>query len=391
MIKAVLLDMDNTILANPDQVFAREFKQLAESFFMDLWGISDISTLIHQGMRAMYDQPHYDRTNMEILIDTLQQNTQLPIEAVEDGLNVFYEQAYPALKPCVSPIPGAAELISYLRDHDYAVVIATNPLYPEWGVIQRLQWAGLPDSDYAFITHADNMHFIKPDPSYYAEIIARIGIEPDEAVIIGDGIENDICAAKVIGIHTYYIGEDIHHPDIEHKGTIQDFHKAIQRFEQRHPYVLQPQMIEPQYIGNLGALFGLISTIKPNFWNQHPDPKEWSPIQIVCHLLESEKQIQRPRLERILTENNPFITAPKAPPGPDQYLCGRDGKTYAYEFMTERLKTIDMIQHITQEDWQRPARHSIFGNTTFLEMAHFTAQHDRLHIEQLCQTLGRCE
>jgi hypothetical protein len=26
-----------------------------------------------------------------------------------------------------------------------------------------------------------------------------------------------------------------------------------------------------------------------------------------------------------------------------------------------------------------------------LEMAHFTAQHDRLHLNQICQTLGKCE
>lgn len=394
MIKAVLLDMDNTILANPDHVFARKFKQLVESFFAELWGLANISEAMVDGMRVMCDTPHYDRTNGEILVDALQRSTQLDRADVLEGINTFYQQAYPQLRTCVSPIAGAVELITFLRDNSYAVVITTNPIYSESGVRQRLQWAGLPDEGYAFITHADNMHFAKSDPAYYAEIIARIGIEPDEAVIIGDGLDNDIRAAQVIGMHTYYVGESIHHPDIDHSGTLQDFYHAVQdmtAFEQRHPFALQPRMIEPQYVGNIGALFGLIHTIKPNYWTQHPDPQEWSPLQIVCHLLDSERQVQRPRLERILYEGNPFITSPKAPPGPDQFVCGEDGEQYAREFMAERRKTIDLLRSLSPEDWQRPARHSIFGRTSLLEMAHFTAQHDRLHIEQLCQTLGRCE
>jgi hypothetical protein len=138
-------------------------------------------------------------------------------------------------------------------------------------------------------------------------------------------------------------------------------------------------------------LFGTLADAKPHFWQQHPDPNEWSPIQIVCHLLESERKVQRPRLERILAENNPFLVAPPPPAEPHEALpCENDGLLVAEQMATEREKTLDWLRQIQQEDWNRPARHSIFGPTTLLEMAHFTAQHDRLHINQLCQTLGRC-
>jgi hypothetical protein len=138
-------------------------------------------------------------------------------------------------------------------------------------------------------------------------------------------------------------------------------------------------------------LFGLIDPIKPHFWTQHPDPEEWSPLEIVCHLLEREPSVQRARLERILQEHNPFLTDPGLPLGPYQMPpCADDGEDAAARFLAERKITIALLEGISAEDWQRPARHSIFGPTSLLEMALFTAQHDRLHLQQLCQTIGRC-
>ena len=59
-------------------------------------------------------------------------------------------------------------------------------------------------------------------------------------------------------------------------------------------------------------------------------------------------------------------------------------------FRQARERTIALLAGLRPDQWNRPARHSIFGLTNLLEMAHFTAQHDRLHITQLCQTLGKC-
>jgi hypothetical protein len=157
------------------------------------------------------------------------------------------------------------------------------------------------------------------------------------------------------------------------------------------PPPLQPAMIEPEMRGNIGALFGVIAPVQPHFWQQHPDPQEWSPIQIVCHLVESEIKVQRPRLERILAENNPFLPITKPPlSARDAIPCADEGYPVAELFMAERMTTLNWIKQLTPDDWMRPARHSTFGPTTLLEMAQFTAQHDRLHISQLCQTLGQC-
>jgi hypothetical protein len=265
----------------------------------------------------------------------------------------------------------------------FQIVIATNPIYPETSVKQRMDWAGLSLEDglYTLVTSADSMHFAKPDAAYYAEILGRIGLEPDEAIMVGDNLRNDIVPAQSLGLHTYNIREK----------PLSELINYLNRLRKDMPLsVLRPDMIEPQLRGNMGALYGMLDGLNPNFWHQRPDPKEWSIIQILCHLLTSEDTNERPRLARILQEENPFITQPK-PPGPDIEVYDENVHSVAKKILEARQKTLDFIKALAADDWKRPARHSIFGLTTMLEMAHFTAQHDRLHLKQLCQTIGRCE
>ena len=150
-----------------------------------------------------------------------------------------------------------------------------------------------------------------------------------------------------------------------------------------------PACLAPQFQGNLAALSGLLDEVKQHQWMQRPDPNEWSILQILCHLWQAETEVHQQRLRTILAEDNPFIPV-LPPPGPDIPECHDDGLEVFERFRRERLATREMLTGLDDADWARPARHSIFGLTNLLEMAYFTAQHDRLHISQLCQTLGKC-
>ncbi|HML24865.1 MAG TPA: DinB family protein, partial [Aggregatilinea sp.] len=81
---------------------------------------------------------------------------------------------------------------------------------------------------------------------------------------------------------------------------------------------------------------------------------------------------------------------PNPPPGPATRTCPPNGWPVALAFAAERQITLDFLAALPADAWDRPARHSIFGPTTLLEMANFTAQHDRLHLTQLCQTVQKC-
>ncbi|MBZ0298844.1 MAG: HAD-IA family hydrolase [Anaerolineae bacterium] len=400
MIKAVLLDLDDTLLRCSDRVFVPEYLRLIDQHFLTKWDFPHLSQTLRQFIHAAAGPRDSRQTNNALAEAIIAEATRRSPQEIGDAFASFYAQVYPQLAGCVEAVPHAAELFTTLRQQQYAVVIATNPLYPAEAIRQRLAWAGLADdlAAYALVTHSGNMHFTKPDPAYYAEIIARVGVEPDEALMVGDSLTNDMRPAAVLGLSTYGVNEnhlEEQPEDVDQAGGLTQFYELVQhegwadKFVPRPP---KPEAIEPQLRGNLGALFGLLDGVQPNHWHQRPDPNEWSILEIVCHLLESEDRVQRPRLERILLEDNPFLSAPKPPPGPGAVQpCDDDGDHAAKRFAERRQQTIDWLQQLTPGDWHRPARHSIFGLTSLLEMAHFTAQHDRLHLNQLCQTQGRCE
>jgi HAD superfamily hydrolase (TIGR01662 family) len=383
MIKAVLLDMDNTLLANPDVAFAQAFLAYFDDHLQQTLSIDNAGQLFRQVIQQLSTERAGNESNTAFTIRLLSDATDYSADEITNALHSFYSDVYPQLRDCIQPVEKATDLIQQLQSEGYAVVIATNPLYPQTAIEQRMRWAGLPvdNAGYALITSADNMHFAKPNPAYYAEVLARVGIEPDEALMIGDSYRSDIQPARTVGIHTWHLKN----------GSLADVADNLPDLLTNPPHrELAPFMIAPQLRGNIGALYGLLDGAKPGFWHQRPDPKEWSIIQILCHLLTSEKTHHRPRLKRIRDDENPFITAPKAP-GPHIDPCADEGYSVAQAFQQARHETLRLLTTFTDVDWQRPARHSIFGLTNLLEMAYFTAQHDRLHLNQLCQTIGRCE
>ena len=385
MIKGVLLDLDNTLLHNPDRLWIHTFRQGWDGHFADCFGISRASDALRSAIGSLNTKPESYLTNAEQILDELVCEMPLSREEISDALRSFYAGPYHCFQGNTAPMARSAELVEDLLNQGLLVAIATNPLFPEGATRARIVWAGLGDfiDAFAFVTHSENMHFAKPDPAYFAEVVARVGLEPDECLVIGDSLTNDIAPARALGMQTW---------QLQAEGGLKPIIERLQRPNWQNelmPGELAAEMLKPQFVGNLSALSGLLAEVKPHQWLQRPDPQEWSILQILCHLWRAESDVHQQRLRTILAEDNPFIPS-VPPPGPDIPACHDDGMEVFECFRGQRMATMAMLAGLTEEDWARPARHSIFGLTNLLEMAHFTAQHDRLHITQLCQTLGRC-
>lgn len=404
MIKAVLLDLDETLLHNPPDTFAKAYIMALVSYMQRHHPSLD-STLLLNSIRhathATITSQNALQFNADVFYDTLCAAIGIQRTEMEPPVANFLRDTYPLLQSKTQPNRVAPALVDWLLAKNYAVAIATNPLFPHSAVVQRLKWAGIDAERIWFISTLDNVHFTKPNPAYYEEIMTRLGFEPDETVMIGDDWDNDIVPAARAGFSTYWIRPastpkptNTGNIMVQGVGSLADLWHAIQHegwIETLTPQPLTPQQIIPRFLGNIAALHGFTREIPDHFWTQHPDPSEWSPLEIVVHLLESERNVQRPRIEMILTQDNPFLVNPPPPPPPYRTdLADVDGDQAVQQFAEERLHTIECLTALTDEQWIRPARHSVFGPTSLLEMAAFTARHDRLHINQLCQTLGKC-
>jgi FMN phosphatase YigB (HAD superfamily) len=402
-IKAVLLDLDDTLLSFPASGGAFVKAYLGQITALLQAQIPDIQEVLIKAVRKIATNTDPLQRNADIYWEMLAKaaGDAEGVSALRQTFDHFYRETYPQLQALSRPSETAAALITGLGERGYAVVIATNPLYPQTAIEQRLAWAGIDPHDPAiwFVTHAENMHFAKPQPHYYEEIMTHIGFEPYEAIMVGDSWKNDIAPAARTGMHTYWIPNPYDPPGDgivpDGRGSLEDFAEcALERgwLETLLPKEAEPSHIIPRLLGDVGALLGIIQDIPPHFWGQRPDPREWTPLEIVCHLAQSEAELQRQPLEIIAREDNPFLPPPKLPPQPSEWdTTGIDGHQKAREFAQERAITVNFLRGLPADAFTRPARHSIYGPTTLMEMAIFTARHDQLHIQQLCQTIGHCK
>jgi hypothetical protein len=123
-------------------------------------------------------------------------------------------------------------------------------------------------------------------------------------------------------------------------------------------------------------------------WKKRPRPDEWSLLEIICHLRDVDREVNKPRLQKVLNENDPFIPGEDTDPwAQERGYIDQNGLEALQQFIIARLEMLDMLETVKTEEWQRPARHAFFGRTTLAELVNIIAQHDRLHIRQIYQNL----
>lgn len=98
----------------------------------------------------------------------------------------------------------AAEAIRQIKAMGYHVALATNPLFPAIATHSRAKWAGLDIRDFDLITTYENSRFCKPNPEYYREILATLGLKPENCVMVGNDVSEDMMA-RDLGIRVFLL------------------------------------------------------------------------------------------------------------------------------------------------------------------------------------------
>ncbi len=132
----------------------------------------------------------------EEMLDFYRQNKKGDLEAAKKfGLTLppWYsgeERLYPDAVPCLQALQGRF----------YLGVIANQPP----GTAARLEKMGLAPYFDRVISSAEE-GVAKPDPAIFQIALERAGCCPEEAVMTGDRLDNDIAPAKRLGMKTIWI------------------------------------------------------------------------------------------------------------------------------------------------------------------------------------------
>lgn len=228
MIRAILFDLDDTLLGNSNEEFLPAYFQAVRQKFAHLIPADEFLRHLIFATQCMITDNDPSRTNREVFWANFLSDIELPADELLPILEDFYTHDFPGLERFTRRLPEARPVVQQAFDRGYDVVIATNPLYPRQAILHRLAWAGVADFPYALITSYENMHFAKPQPAYYHEIADCIGHAPENCLMVGDDIENDIQPAAEAGMQTFWVTDE---PGDEHPadwaGTLLDVKHLI--------------------------------------------------------------------------------------------------------------------------------------------------------------------
>jgi len=118
----------------------------------------------------------------------------------------FYAVDFQKARMFCGSDPRAAEAVRRVRARGAAPVLATNPLFPSVATESRIRWAGLEPSDFALYTTYENIGYCKPNPDYYREILHRLGAGPEECVMVGNDVAEDM-VDEPLGLETNLLND----------------------------------------------------------------------------------------------------------------------------------------------------------------------------------------
>ncbi len=201
--KAFLFDLDGTLLLSDEEVFYNRYFELVGQEFKDIVNPKELIDAIKEIIGNMiFDGGVED--NYRRFMEKISQKFGKKALEFEKRFSVFYSNSFRSLKPLTKP---NERLINHMRTLDGVKVLATNPIFPEMAIKERMKWAGLDDDDFALVTFMENSHYLKPNPKYFLEICEKIKINPQDCTMMGNDPKLDGACEKV-GIKFVLVGED---------------------------------------------------------------------------------------------------------------------------------------------------------------------------------------
>ena len=260
-IEVIIFDLDDTLIA--DEASADASIRCACELAHDKYSINPDE--LHQTVRKIarelwYASPARDycvsvgTSSWEGLCVRLRENKP-ELETLRNWLPKYRQQVW--LQSLVKhgiDDPSLAERLANMfqqkRRSHYIIYPDTKPVLKQLGETYRLALLtnGLVDlqrekieasglNDYfKVITISGEIGIGKPDPAIFELVLKRLGIEADNAIMVGNSLKSDVAGAQGVGIMAVWVnrtgakGDDTITPDAEIK-SLSELGRAIEHLE----------------------------------------------------------------------------------------------------------------------------------------------------------------
>jgi FMN phosphatase YigB (HAD superfamily) len=203
MLKALLFDLDNTLIFFDEKVFFERYMRALAPVFSDCWPfeafyqrmIESVQSLLHNDGGA---------SNADRFLECFSRGRPEGSRGMWDRFVRFYDTEFDQFRSIVHAPEGSRGVFDELKNENVRLVIASNPLWPLSVQKKRLEWAGLDGFPFDFITAIENMSHCKPNLEYYREICRFLDTEPEHCLMVGNDLVNDMVVSR-IGMKTFLL------------------------------------------------------------------------------------------------------------------------------------------------------------------------------------------
>ncbi len=196
-IKAVLFDLDGTLLPMDYDGFLKlYFGNLAKRLAKYGYDPDELIKNIWTGTKAMVmnDGSCMNETKFWELFAEI-----YGVDVLQDKVlfEDYYREDFGKAKKACGFDPMAKETVALVKKLGMKTALATNPIFPMVATRQRMEWAGVSKEDFELCTTYENIGLSKPNPAYYAEIAKRLNVAPEDCLMVGNDVSEDMAAAKI--------------------------------------------------------------------------------------------------------------------------------------------------------------------------------------------------
>lgn len=233
MINTIFFDLDGTLLPMDQDAFIKYYAQgLMEKcypFFKEK--TKEIIYLLVKSIEVM-GKNDGTKTNEEAFWNYFLPLVNIPRNELEPFLNSFYDEEFKIIMKACTPTDKANYAIKTLKSKGYRVVLTTNPYFPKVATWNRVKWAGMDPSDFELITVFENSSFCKPNVKYFEEVIAKLNLNKENILMVGNDVEED-CVIQNIGIPCFLIKDCLINNknlplNAKYQGSFDDFVKFVE-------------------------------------------------------------------------------------------------------------------------------------------------------------------
>ena len=196
--KVILFDLDGTLLPMDQEVFIKAyFGGLVRKLVPHGYDPDTLVSTIWKGTGAMMKNDG-SMTNenrfWQVFCSVYGEDKKKEDEHIFDE---FYSNEFDLVRNAVGYTDEAAKAVNEIKSMGYTVALATNPVFPTVATRKRIAWAGLSLEDFALYTAYENSSYSKPSPLYYKEITEKLGVSPEECLMVGNDVGDDMIARSL--------------------------------------------------------------------------------------------------------------------------------------------------------------------------------------------------